>query len=105
MQSGGKTFTSWNFSYMDRDWHTLDPHEGEDMWRFKFLECLQENVLCQHVSEANRVRHEDIQSWIVFTHSSLRIENTTYGPPLGQSGHLVLEMEYMVKGKLKDEAK
>lgn len=60
---------------MDWDRLTVDPHGGDNIWRFKFLESVQENLLYHYVSEVIRVRGADVPSKLelVFTHS-----NTSY---------------------------
>lgn len=52
----------------------------------------------QNVSEVTRVRGTDVPSKmaLVSMHSSLEIENSTEGPPLGKSD-LVLVLDYIVK--------
>lgn len=60
---------------------------------------VQENFLYQHLSEVTKVRGTDVSSKLdlVFTYSSLEIENITYGPLLGKSDCLVLNMDYAVQ--------
>lgn len=79
-------------------------HGSENTGRFKFLQCYRRTV-CTNTSQRSirlegRMLHHN---WIL-THSSLAIVNITYGPPLGKSNQLVLQMDYRRKEKmLKDK--
>lgn len=53
--SGSKIFIVRDFIYKEIEWNSSDPHGSKYMWRFKFLECVNENFLHQHVS-VTRVR-------------------------------------------------
>lgn len=89
MQSGGKILILRDFK--ETNWDTLDSYRGENMWRFKFLECKQ-NVLYQLGLDVQVYHQCQIQS-----HSILEIKSITDGPPLGKSDQLVIEMDYIVK--------
>lgn len=102
MRSGRKIFILGNCSSQGIDWNTSDTHGGKIVWRFRFLECVKEDFLYRHVSEVTKLRGEDVplQLGLVFTLGSLKFENITYGPPLTKSDHLVLKMDYIVRGKV-----
>ena len=88
-----------DFNHKDINWLELNPHGESGSWRAKFLNCIQENFLHQHVLEPTRARGDDTPSTLdlVFTHSSLDIENLEYRAPLGRSDHCILSMNFIVE--------
>ena len=75
-----------DFNHKDIDWKDLNPHGESRSWRAKFLSCIQENFLHQHVLEPTRARDNDTPSTLdlVFTQHALDIENLKYRAPLGK---------------------
>ena len=88
-----------DFNHKDIDWLDFNPHGDRGSWRAKFLNCIQENFLYQHVLEPTRARGNDTPSILdlVFTQSALDIENLVYRAPLGKSDHCVLSMDFVVE--------
>ena len=61
----------------------------------KFLDCIQDNYLVQHVDEPTRWRGADQPSLIdlVITNEENMISNLEYHAPLGRSDHAVITMK------------
>ena len=94
-----------DFNHGKINWEELDPREREFSWRSKFLECTQENLLHQHITEPTRARGLDQPSILdlVFSLSELDIENLNYAPPLGKSDHAVIHCDYRLKEDIRSE--
>ena len=94
-----------DFNHKEIDWVSLDAHGDEGSWRSKFLDCIQENFLHQHVLEPTRARGDDTPSVLdlVFTHSSLDIDKIEYRTPVGKSDHCVLAMNFVLEDDLPDD--
>ena len=62
----------------------------------KFLECIRDAYLYQHVKEPTRVRENNEPSTLdlVLTYEENLVENINYDPGLGKSDHLTLSFEY-----------
>lgn len=60
------------------EWKNLDLHEERELWKNKFLECVEESFLHQYVMEYTRARGSDTPSILdlIFTYKSLEIKKT-----------------------------
>lgn len=65
----------------------------------KFLQCIKENFLYQHVTGHTRIRRPDTSSLLdlIFTHTSMGTDNIIYKTPAGRSDHVKIKSEHLVK--------
>ena len=79
------------------DWVNQSTTKGEDHIEYKFIECIRDNYLYQHVLEPNRYRFNNKPSILdlVLSNQDDNISEITYLPGLGKSDHLILVFELM----------
>ena len=85
----------FNFRYIN--WETMQSTSSGKQLQMdtKFLECLSDNYLIQHVNEPTRWRGADKPSLIdlIITNEENMISDLEYDAPLGKSDHAVLTMK------------
>ena len=81
-------------------WHV----SAEDSREYKFMKCLQDNFLFQHVNKPTRCRGTDTPSILdlVIT-NALNISDMEYQSPIGKSDHSVLVFNYNCYAVLQDK--
>ena len=86
-----------DFNYPDINWKNwTTKSENTDNQEFKFIECIRDNFLSQHVQEPTRVRGNDTPNLLdlIFINEKNMIENIEYQSPLGKSDHSVLSFKF-----------
>ena len=79
-----------DFNMPEITWDTWDTNiENPDDYRNKFLECLRDCFLYQHVSKPTRVRNTDHPSILdlILTNEEGMVADLEYLSPLGKSDH------------------
>ena len=81
-----------DFNYKDINWQTWSPNKGEE---FKFIECLRDNYLYQHVNKPTRGRGADTPHLLdlIMTNVEEMITDIDHLSPLGKSDHSVLSLK------------
>ncbi|WAR21988.1 YWV1-like protein [Mya arenaria] len=86
-----------DFNYKDIDWKKCESKYSEGASGTKFLDCVQDNFLHQHVLSETRFRHNQAPSCLdlVFTKedSVINQETITINSPLGCSDHSMISFE------------
>ncbi len=95
-----------DFNYPDISWDTLRSG-NESSEDYRFLECIQNNYLIQHVTKPTRVRGTNTPSTLdlILTNDERIIQNIEYHSPLGKSDHSVLKFEILCYSKLQQYRK
>lgn len=86
-----------DFNYGSIDWDLMQSTESIDHPSSKFVECVNDTFLCQHVLEETRFRHGQRPSRLdlVLTNESNMITDLEYLPPIGASDHACLVFNYI----------
>ena len=92
---GGTNFPSIN-------WDDCSTTKDKESKEFKFLEAVRVAFLTQHIDEPTRITAGDKPSLldIVLTDAGLTDLNTNIQPPLGQSDHVLIELELLAHRKI-----
>ena len=92
---GGTNFPSIN-------WDDCSTTKDKESKEFKFLEAVRDALLTQHIDEPTRITVGDKPSLldIVLTDAGLSDLNTNILPPLGQSDHVLIELELLAHCKI-----
>lgn len=96
-----------DFNYGNINWihwvPTVDRNLGIGSEEAKFVECLRDCFLSQHVAEPTRVRINNVPSILdlIFTNEEYLIDNLIYHSPLGKSDHCVLTFHMMIKDSMR----
>ena len=94
-----------DFNYPDINWaNWTSKSDNIDSQEFKFIECIRDNFLIQHVSEPTRVRGEDTPNLLdlIITNEKNMIDSIEYQSPLGKSDHSVLVFNFVCHTKVKN---
>lgn len=85
-----------DFNYPNIDWDLLLV-KGEQSEEQKFMDCLQDNFLFQHVNRPTRWRGTNEPSVLdlIITADDRAIEEIEYQSPLGKSDHCILIFNYV----------
>lgn len=86
-----------DFNYPDINWETYNSKgDSTETKEYKFVECIQENYLFQHVKKPTRWRGGDTPNVLdlVITNEENMITNMDLQSPLGKSDHCVLVMDF-----------
>ena len=85
-----------DFNYRDINWKTWSTHHGPESKESKFIECVRDSYLHQHVNEVTRMRGNDEPSTLdlVFTDEVLQVSDLVHHAPLGKSDHSVVTFKY-----------
>ena len=70
-----------NFNYPDMEWSNWTPKsENADSQEFRFIECITDSFLFQHVTKPTRVRESDTPNLLdlIFTNEANIITNIEY---------------------------
>ncbi len=97
-----------DFNYPNINWNTLYPGtDNESAEEFKFLDCIQDNYLTQHITKPTRVRGTDTPNLLdlLLTDDEKIIRNIMYQSPLGKSDHAVLTFEILCYSKVQQYKK
>ena len=85
-----------DFNLKDIDWkfQTSNSNNSEN-YNNKFIECIRDCFLTQHVHESTRQRGQDNPSCldIVFTNNEDLIDQIDYLAPHGKSDHSIIKFE------------
>ena len=85
-----------DFNYRDINWKTWSTQHGPDSKESKFIECVRDCYLQQHIIEATRMRGNDEPSTLdlVFSDEILQVSELVHHSPLGKSDHSVITFKY-----------
>ena len=85
-----------DFNYREINWINNSTTVSENHPATKFLECIRDAYLYQHVKEPTRVRENNEPSTLdfVLTNEESMVENINFDPELGKCDHLTLSFEY-----------
>ena len=88
-----------DFNYPKIDWNSWSSGSSSMDDGYKFIECIRDSFLFQHVSTPTRGRGSDKPSCIdlVLTNEELMIENLDIGAPLGRSDHAMISFDFICK--------
>ncbi len=92
-----------DFNFPDINWNTLSTtKDNEAAEENKFLECIQDNFLTQHITKPTRVRGTYTPNVLdlLLTDDEKIIRNIEYHSPLGKSDHAVLQFEILCYSRL-----
>lgn len=78
----------------------MDSHGDTESWRHKFLECVQENILYQHITEHTGVVAPSVLD-LIFTFNNMETVDIRYDTPLRKCDHILPEIDYVVSGDIK----
>ena len=84
-----------DFNYKDINWQTWSLNKGNTQSdEFKFIECLRDNYLHQHVNKPTRGRGSDTPNLLdlIMTNEEQMITDIDHQSPLGKSDHNVLSL-------------
>jgi hypothetical protein len=84
-----------DFNWKEIDWNTMTAKAGDEHITHKFIECIRDCFIHQHVDFPTRYREGNIPSTLdlVFTNEEQLISNITPLSPLGKSDHVVLNID------------
>ena len=97
-----------DFNYPDIKWNLLHPGTESNLSEeYKFLDCIQNNYLTQHITKPTRVRGTDTPNILdlLLTDEERIIRNIEHHSPLGKSDHAVLKFEILCYSKVKQYKK
>ena len=86
-----------DFNYPNIDWNNwTTKSENTESQEFKFIECIQDNFLCQYIQEPTRARGNNTPNLLdlIFTNEKNTVNNIKYQSPLGKSDHSVLTFKF-----------
>ena len=88
-----------DFNYPRIDWTCWSNGSGSMDDGYKFIECVRDSFLFQHVTTPTRGRGSNTPSCIdlVFTNNELMLENLDIGAPLGRSDHALINFDFICK--------
>ena len=93
-----------DINYPDIDWESWDTKNDKvESAEYKFIQCIQDNFLYQHVNKPTRWRGSDTPHILdlIFTNEENMISDLEYLSPLGKSDHCVLQFQFNCYTKLK----
>ena len=94
-----KVMICGDFNFPEIDWNTHLVSAGPLSSPSQFLNCVNDNLLIQHVKEFTRVRGSDEPSLIdliITDHAQSISDSINYQAPLGYGDHCVLIWDYLV---------
>ncbi len=97
-----------DFNYPDINWNLLSPGTDNSLSEeHKFLECIQNNYLTQHITRPTRVRGTDTPHILdlILTDDERIIRDINYHSPLGKSDHAVLSFDILCYSKVQQYKK
>ena len=86
-----------DFNYPDINWKNwTSKTDNIESQEFKFIECIRDSFLTQHVQDPTRVRGEDTPNLLdlIFTNEKNMIDSIEHQSPLGKSDHSVLTFQF-----------
>ena len=85
-----------DFNYRDINWKTWSTQHGPESKEAKFIECIRDCYLHQHIIEATRIRGNDDPSTLdlVLTDEIPQVSDIVHHAPLGKSDHSVVTLKY-----------
>ena len=96
-----------DFNFPEVDWKNWTVNGGEGIMAFKFVECVRDNFLFQHVLEDTRYRMGQNPSCLdlLFTKDEGVIENLKFGDKLGASDHVSFTFDVKCKANRQSDDK
>ena len=81
-----------DFNLEDINWDNYTTPHSETSPEYKFIECLRDNFLFQHVNHFTRCQNERTRNILdlIITKNKNNIDNTDISPSLGCSDHVTL---------------
>eukprot|EP00794_Sanderia_malayensis_P016301 gene16301-17938_t len=94
-----------DFNIPEIDWIEEVSQTTPNHLAFKFLECIRDCYLCQHVKSPTHSRRNQAEHILdlVLTNEDGMIEDIQYDAPLGKSDHLVLKFNFLCYSENKEE--
>jgi len=89
----GQLMVCGDFNYKEIDWeHMMVPHHPAHP-ASKFMNCVEDNLLIQHVKEYTRRREGQGSSTLdlIITRDEREMRNLEFGAPIGKSDHVVIK--------------
>ncbi|MCG8047037.1 MAG: reverse transcriptase domain-containing protein [Candidatus Thiodiazotropha endolucinida] len=85
-----------DFNLRDINWDTLTTELGEHHMASRFVECIRDTFLFQHILQPTRLRERSTPSVLdlVFTNEEEMINDINYLSSLGKSDHLILTFDF-----------
>ena len=93
-----------DFNFPNGDWESWNnKSDNTETQDYKFIQCIQDNFLHQHVNKPTRWRGTDTPHVLdlVFTNEENMVSELEYLSPLGKSDHCVLQFQFNCYTKLK----
>ena len=85
-----------DFNYKKINWKNMTTTESENSIEQKFIDCIQDSYLYQHVNKPTRIRGTDEPSLLdlVLTNEEYQVSDMRHHAPLGRSDHSVLSFKF-----------
>ena len=85
-----------DFNYKKINWKNMTTTESENSIEQKFIDCIQDNYLYQHVTKPTRIRGTDEPSLLdlVLTNEEYQVSDVRHHAPLGRSDHSVISFKF-----------
>ena len=93
-----------DFNLPNVDWESWNnKSDNTETQDYKFIQCIQDNILYQHVNKPTRWRGTDTPHVLdlVFTNEENMVSEMEYLSSLGKSDHCVLQFQFNCYTKLK----
>ena len=86
-----------DFNFKEINWDLFNCNVNETHPAYKFLECVRDCYLFQHVKQPTRFRDGQEPSILdlVLTNEEHMVNNITYSPGLGKSDHLTITFQFV----------
>ncbi|MES9879908.1 MAG: reverse transcriptase family protein [Sedimenticola sp.] len=99
--SGNRLLIAGDFNMKDIDWTQYTTCHSETHHEHKFIECIQDNFLFQHISEVTRVRDNQSSNILdlVLTNDEHDVAEISILPSLGVSDHVTILFSYLCSFK------
>ena len=98
-------FLMGDFNIKEINWEDWSTNVGEDHIATRFLECVRDCYLFQHVKEYTRIRSNNLPAVLdlVFTNEENMISGVKYNASLGKSDHVSLLIDFKCYSEVKVE--
>ena len=85
-----------DFNIKEINWELITSETSENHISLRFIECVRDCFLFQHVLEPTRFRSDNVPSIVdqIFTNEEYMISDLSFLPGLGKSAHMVLNFNF-----------
>ena len=85
-----------DFNFRDINWRNCTSHHNDDNKEWKFINCIQDCYLHQHIDRPTRRRGNDEPSQLdlIFTDEIMQVSDVQHHAPLGKSDHDVITFRF-----------